>query len=744
MERKKKFRGHLGSIEASGDVQRALQLVSSVDLVAADEGAWSSVMTRYALWLTPPDSTGSVLWGESLPPRLCSLEAFKEMQRRERQKQLRGNMREEQPPVPPFAARRAETTAVVFVSSFLEKALPALEALVRLLPSLRRLTLCCFFSVRDALHKHPLKPSCSSLSSPFPSLRKLRASACTPDAISDLTVETLYTPLHANTLTKCSFLMAASPEIPLITADSTKRLLSATAAEERLLQWHPSGAALAPADADQDVQLEDLALENLPLHHREAYSTLASRLAECCVGWGCLPSAVHCSGAASRLLGRAVAERVAHKSRRMTSDASAFGGGPPGEAQGRQQDCEVVLLIVDRILDMQGPLAFGSLLMPSAPPDGGSRRLSAAPVSLEMRHASGTSTAERSFVFRGNRAQCASWESLMKALVMAFSLHKDSQELLTESFPQLPASSSITTSTTQEGRLTTLLLLQQLLKRVCAADACSWRFAALQAHVALWPLLEFVEELLLPAILLAADWVAAGPDAAPPDLCSRCKDSCTCWKCLMEKFPDIRSSSNGGMARSAAIATRLWSVQQARASLTDMRQLSPIPHLLDMYTGAAEKVVGAPGSLRGPPWLLSLARALKDTPGETSAFADAPQAEAPLLEGFLKRGISTMSFLWGVAKSGAEAVAGRDRSSPEQKPTTQTAPRRSVIVFVLGGLAPAELQAFETLETNKEDIGCSNGTPFLVGSTCLTSPARLASALFGDLIDEQEASQIAI
>ncbi|XP_026191586.1 uncharacterized protein LOC34622022 [Cyclospora cayetanensis] len=212
----------------------------------------------------------------------------------------------------------------------------------------------------------------------------------------------------------------------------------------------------------------------------------------------------------------------------------------------------------------------------------------------------------------------------------------------------------------------------------------------------------------------------------------------------MEKFPDIRSSSNGGMARSAAIATRLWSVQQARASLTDMRQLSPIPHLLDMYTGAAEKVVGAPGSLRGPPWLLSLARALKDTPGETSAFADAPQAEAPLLEGFLKRGISTMSFLWGVAKSGAEAVAGRDRSSPEQKPTTQTAPRRSVIVFVLGGLAPAELQAFETLETNKEDIGCSNGTPFLVGSTCLTSPARLASALFGDLIDEQEASQIAI
>lgn len=70
------------------------------------------------------------------------------------------------------------------------------------------------------------------------------------------------------------------------------------------------------------------------------------------------------------------------------------------------------------------------------------------------------------------------------------------------------------------------------------------------------------------------------------------------------------------------------------------RRLPALPELLGANVGAAGRKDGAmEGSLRAP-WLVSMARALRDTPGESSAFADAPPADAPLLEGFLKKGIS--------------------------------------------------------------------------------------------------------
>lgn len=97
-----------------------------------------------------------------------------------------------------------------------------------------------------------------------------------------------------------------------------------------------------------------------------------------------------------------------------------------------------------------------------------------------------------------------------------------------------------------------------------------------------------------------------------------------------------------------------------------------------------------------------------------------------------------MNFLWGVAKSGAEAMAGRERLSPGQLETEEPPPKRTVVVFVLGGIAPAELQAFGAFEGFDNEVGGQIDHEFLVGSTCVTSPTRLAANIFGDLMEGEQ------
>lgn len=100
---------------------------------------------------------------------------------------------------------------------------------------------------------------------------------------------------------------------------------------------------------------------------------------------------------------------------------------------------------------------------------------------------------------------------------------------------------------------------------------------------------------------------------------------------------------------------------------------------------------------------------------------------------------STVNFLWVAAKERAGA-------SWRQKETPKGVPSRSVVTFVLGGLAPKELQAFTALNAahGNYQVGANSDVPsyaqsssqmgpFLVGSTCLTSPTSLAAQLFGDL-----------
>lgn len=113
-----------------------------------------------------------------------------------------------------------------------------------------------------------------------------------------------------------------------------------------------------------------------------------------------------------------------------------------------------------------------------------------------------------------------------------------------------------------------------------------------------------------------------------------------------------------------------------------------------------------------------------------------------------------MSFLWEVAKSRAEAVAGKDRlnirggPSIDKKKGEEGPLKRFVVVFVLGGVAPKELEAFEALgapggPTMGPFEGPPEGAPerppasdFLLGSTCITTPARLGAALFGEFIED--------
>lgn len=107
----------------------------------------------------------------------------------------------------------------------------------------------------------------------------------------------------------------------------------------------------------------------------------------------------------------------------------------------------------------------------------------------------------------------------------------------------------------------------------------------------------------------------------------------------------------------------------------------------------------------------------------------------------------TVSFLWGVAKSKAEAVASGERLSQRTAYSGLPNRNRCVIVFVLGGVAPAELQAFAAAHKCMQQHEADTRDPDLfIGSTCIATPFRLASELFSDVIKSLQdglASQLA-
>ncbi|KAL8435761.1 hypothetical protein ACSSS7_002243 [Eimeria intestinalis] len=503
----------------------------------------------------------------------------------------------------------------------------------------------------------------------------------------------------------------------------------------------------------------------------------------------------------------------------------------------------------------------------------------------------------------------SSWQRVAAALSSAFEVHGITDVDPPRAFDE-GSSSSV-----QQRRGALLLLLLRLLQRTREQDS-SWgrRFSALRDRLALWPLLEFLEELLLPcllagdpienlqrqadrgllpgggglealraALLLAAARASAtvscsniagirprrcmsharslclmlicsfaaaaaattpaapatpaaapptaavaaagadtaatavsvaaslplGPDGSPASRqCMRRSGKCCCWECLLDQLSRTSSSSSSSSrsisssSKVSAVAARLWSIQQARGALSANRSLpspacSGLPDLQREMGKTPQR--GHPQAEEGGgPWLLQLARGLRATPGEASAYSDAPPANAPLLGGILKQGMSsssdnrssrktdqlkqqqqqqqqqpptgeascrmqlamvkhsdckpkhalsscvfacrTVSFLWGVAKSGAEAVAGRDRLSLKSPQLEKKAPKRLVVVFVLGGVALQELEAFGAFRGGPDEpAGAPLETDFLVGSTALTSPGCLASQLFDDLITEPQA-----
>ncbi|KAL8443926.1 hypothetical protein Emed_006469 [Eimeria media] len=1016
--------GLLGALEDTADVQKAKNLLTTADLIAADAGASASLISRWGPLLLSRVREGGAplggpLTGAPQVPRICQLEGFKELQRRQRRRQLRKpqqqhkqqqqqqqqqqhkqqqQQQEEDEEKEDLGVPEAET-AVVFVSFFLDKALPSLEALVDMMPGLRTLTLCCFFS-EDQQRWHARcmqqQQQSASLQRVAAILRQRRGEGGPHQSRSEapggplpLSVEILHTPLHASPFSANSFLLTDGSAAPLITEDSARRLLAEAAAEERLLQRRPAAAGESQAET-----------------HEEAYSALASRLAECCYWWGCTSSAVHCSGAAARLLGRAVAERIPPKSRRPAAAAAAAAvRGTSGEAAAENQ--EVLLLIVDRVgctkhcnsntatatvthhqqqqqqrsrtrlpsaaaaagrskgwscmLTTLGflnhvllPLllfvllllvAAAGLVLPLTPPDGGVAALQqltqqqqkqqqqqqqekqgSSASHLAGSRSLGVSACAAEVVrgppsrgFRGalkreaashcclgvlhrNRAACmrcpqmigdfprlslllssaergdpldagtlkqqefktegapaasnaarnaadrkqqqqqqqqqrqfgaacsaqryleggrlhsffawgpqahrelflaaasvgstpSSWRRLAAALSAAFEAHGvgdvDPQ--------QKSAEKGNSSSSMQQRRTELLMLLLRLLQRTREQDS-SWgrRLSALRDRLALWPLLEFLEELLLPCLLAgdpieslqrqAERGISPEGDGLEALRASLLLAAARASASLSNSSSSSSSKSISSNSKVSAVAARLWSIQQARGALSANRSLPPpaFPGLLDLQRNTEGDKQEGPTSAEeggGAPWLLMLAKGLKDTPGEASSYSDAPAANAPLLEGILKQGFSssrrtaasaagedsipapaaapkavtasatveaaiataaafywTVSFLWGVAKSGAEAVAGRERLSLKTNQTEKRPPKRLVVVFVLGGIAVQELEAFGAFRgAPHESAGAPHESDFLVGSTMLTSPACLASQLFDDLITETHA-----
>ncbi|KAL8272539.1 hypothetical protein Esti_003538 [Eimeria stiedai] len=978
--------GLLGALEEAADVQRAKELLMTADLIAADAGASGCLVSRWGPLLfrrARGFASEGPLGGPPSVPRICQLEGFKELQRRQQRRQLRTPPQQQQHKQQQqllllqqvegeqeVGVPQAET-AVVFVSSFLDKALPSVEALVDLLPRLRALTLCCFYSEnQQRWHSRCMQQQHSvSLQRVVAALLQRRGEGFqsrsgAPGGPLPLSVETLHTPLHANPFTANSFFLTAGAGAPLLTDDSARRLLAEAAAEERLLQRRSAATNEMISTENHQVGLEDLSVENLPLQHRASISSCccycccccccfcccccrcscgkalsspaasasaaardffldvaaaaasavlvsaaaaaaaAAMLAECCFWWGSSSASVHCSGAAARLLGRAVAERIPPKSRRSRGTAAASAGVRGTSAEAAAENQEVLLLIVDRqhssssstaaqqhplaprsssssnseaqwlvlqlqdfelldhlllfLLDLQSPLASGGFVSPLAPPDGGvavlqqlaqqqqqqqkqsssiscaagcrglgmigdfprlslllscagggphpdegapeqDSRTEEAPAApgasvkvanckqqQQQHQHHGAACSAQSYVESG-RLRCffawgpqahrelflaaasvgpslSGWHKVASALSAAFEAHGVGGVDPPRAFAEGNSSSS-----KQQRRTQLLLLLLRLLQRTCEQDS-SWgrRLSALQDRLALWPLLEFVEELLLPCLLADEPiesvrlfglglvisgavclWLfkrvgAQGPDACFPERqCMRRSGKCCCWECLLAQLSKASSSSSSSKA--SAVAARLWSVQQARAALSANRNLPPAASWglrgLQRDEGGGRQEGPPSGREGGACWLLNLARGLRDTPGEAFAYSDAPAANAPLLEGILNQGFSTFSFLWGVARTGAEAVAGRERLSLKTPQTVKRPPKRIVLVFVLGGVALHELEAFGAFRgAPHESAGATQESDFLIGSTALTSPACLASQLFDDLITEPHAS----
>lgn len=146
-------------------------LLETVDIIAADAGSWGAVSSRLSMQQqrqSQQQGPSPGRWG--LLPRLCALEDFKDLERRQMTKQLRADhsqSQKEQQKQGQAVFPGAET-ACVFISAFIEEATPYLISFVRLLPSLRRLTICSFFSVRPntkyyILTSGPRRTTCSNI-----------------------------------------------------------------------------------------------------------------------------------------------------------------------------------------------------------------------------------------------------------------------------------------------------------------------------------------------------------------------------------------------------------------------------------------------------------------------------------------------------------------------------------------------------------------------------------------------------
>lgn len=165
-------RGPLGDLEDTAIVRKTSFLLETVDIIAADAGSWGAVASRLSSQqqqqLQQQQGPPPGRWG--LLPRLCALEDFKDLERRKMTKQLRADhsqSQKEQQQQDQEIFPEAET-ACVFVSAFIEEATPYLISFVRLLPSLRRLTICSFFSVRPNTKYHiltsgPHRATCSNM-----------------------------------------------------------------------------------------------------------------------------------------------------------------------------------------------------------------------------------------------------------------------------------------------------------------------------------------------------------------------------------------------------------------------------------------------------------------------------------------------------------------------------------------------------------------------------------------------------
>ncbi|CDJ64089.1 hypothetical protein, conserved [Eimeria necatrix] len=228
-------RGPLGDLEDTAIVRQTSLLLETVDIIAADAGSWGAVSSRLSMQQqrqSQQQGPSPGRWG--LLPRLCALEDFKDLERRQMTKQLRADhsqSQKEQQKQGQAVFPGAET-ACVFISAFIEEATPYLISFVRLLPSLRRLTICSFFSEEQ----HRWHACCMqqqagmSVQRLAATLRRQREGlqptldgpSGAPKWQGPLEVEVLHTPFHATFLTQRCFLLTGGQSRRIDQDEQTK------------------------------------------------------------------------------------------------------------------------------------------------------------------------------------------------------------------------------------------------------------------------------------------------------------------------------------------------------------------------------------------------------------------------------------------------------------------------------------------------------------------------------------------